>query len=660
MEAMKKQFYNVYGKSINEDILRTQDSTSTSSSLVVTKDKYNKIVQALQLYPTTKKRDQFMKNCFNRFSLGSNLEDNCLFRKVVIKPTNGSNDSPSIKLRKVIWYEKFFDVIHEAHISVSHSIYSRTHKVLIDSNWWGMPENAMKVYISLCPECLSTSRPPVAETLNPLKMIISNTIGKRAQMDLIDYRRRACLGYRWILRLVDHHSGFAHVAPLKRKTAKQTGRALVKILSSACIPEILQSDNGSEFLGKCIYYVKEFFKTINIIKGRPRRPNEQGSVERGNADFKKALLKWEQEYPDEKWPLVGIYVVNKNINTRPAQNKANRSAYEVYYGKVASATTGYILSSELLKSATTEYAISSIQDLMDVIQLKDPNVLIPLDVMHALIRDADTVYELEARLREDAMRTKDYDDYEQLDVDKKLQEIVHLYADKVMERAAEQAAVDDSKPAAVSPLIKVEGRPSRQRVPRKVFTMTEDSPCRKRIRLEVKEAKEKQAEKVNALRRKKVGALQRKEILDVGDICTVSTQFLKKTYFPYLPVMITAVNTKPGDVNVYNVASKHGYIRGTFMRDDLIHHKNYTAQILNYSTEVEGFKKNLSLQKACDELALGTSCNCSGDCSKNARCSCKAAGTFCTSLCHSGRGKNRKCTLLEDLCCSEPDDDVEE
>jgi hypothetical protein len=96
------------------------------------------------------------------------------------------------------------------------------------------------------------------------------------------------------------------------------------------------------------------------------------------------------------------------------------------------------------------------------------------------------------------------------------------------------------------------------------------------------------------------------------------------------------------------------------MRDDLIHHKNYTAQILNYSTEVEGFKKNLSLQKACDELALGTSCNCSGDCSKNARCSCKAAGTFCTSLCHSGRGKNRKCTLLEDLCCSEPDDDVEE
>jgi hypothetical protein len=79
-------------------------------------------------------KDQFMKNCFNSFSLGSNLEDNCLFRKVVIKPTNGSNDSPGVKLKRGIWYEKFFDIIHETHISVSHSIYSRTHKTIIDSN----------------------------------------------------------------------------------------------------------------------------------------------------------------------------------------------------------------------------------------------------------------------------------------------------------------------------------------------------------------------------------------------------------------------------------------------------------------------------------------------------------------------------------------------
>jgi hypothetical protein len=84
----------------------------------------------------------------------------------------------------------------------------------------------------------------------------------------------------------------------------------------------------------------------------------------------------------------------------------------VYYGKVASATTGYILSSELLNSATTEHAINAVQDLMEVVQLKDPNVLIMLEEMHALIRDAGRVYEEEAKLREHALKTKDFDDYE--------------------------------------------------------------------------------------------------------------------------------------------------------------------------------------------------------------------------------------------------------
>jgi hypothetical protein len=94
----------------------------------------------------------------------------------------------------------------------------------------------------------------------------------------------------------------------------------------------------------------------------------------------------------------------------------------VYYGKVASATTGYILSSDLLQSATTEYALNSIQDLMDVAQLKDPNVLITLEEMHALIRDADSVYEQETKSRRRAMQTKDFDEYEQFEVDRHLQE----------------------------------------------------------------------------------------------------------------------------------------------------------------------------------------------------------------------------------------------
>jgi hypothetical protein len=63
------------------------------------------------------------------------------------------------------------------------------------------------------------------------------------------------------------------------------------------------------------------------VKAKPHRPNEQGSVEQGNAEFKKALQKWIAGNPEEKWPLIGMYVVNAQINIRPTDNKATRSAY---------------------------------------------------------------------------------------------------------------------------------------------------------------------------------------------------------------------------------------------------------------------------------------------------------------------------------------------
>jgi hypothetical protein len=103
--------------------------------------------------------------------------------------------------------------------------------------WWGLPENAIQVYIKLCPDCLRSQKPPIVEQMNPLKMMISNTIGCRAQMDLIDFRSKPDRGYCWILRYVDHHSGFAHVACMKRKTSELVGQALVKIMSTAVIPK---------------------------------------------------------------------------------------------------------------------------------------------------------------------------------------------------------------------------------------------------------------------------------------------------------------------------------------------------------------------------------------------------------------------------------------
>jgi len=43
-------------------------------------------------------------------------------------------------------------------------------------------------------------------------MIYSPEFGHRAQIDLIDMTTKSVYGYKYILRYVDHLSGFAHVA----------------------------------------------------------------------------------------------------------------------------------------------------------------------------------------------------------------------------------------------------------------------------------------------------------------------------------------------------------------------------------------------------------------------------------------------------------------
>ena len=56
---------------------------------------------------------------------------------------------------------------------------------------------------------------------------------------------------------------------------------------------------------------------------------------------------------------------------------------------------------------------------------------------------------------------------------------------------------------------------------------------------DIVQKKVKQAEKANRLRRTKAVKYSRKDPLEVGDICTVSTQGLKKIYVPHLPVFVT-------------------------------------------------------------------------------------------------------------------------
>ena len=141
----------------------------------------------------------------------------------------------------VTTYEQVFDVILEAHNKLSHASDVRKNKKCIneDLGYYGVPEQAVQCFIDTCPtvsvvlfhifcekhsatvrtnlnsklpQCLSNIVLTKAKQ-QPLRMIMSQRVGSRFQMDLIEMP--PFQGWRHILRVVDHLSLYGFVAPLK-------------------------------------------------------------------------------------------------------------------------------------------------------------------------------------------------------------------------------------------------------------------------------------------------------------------------------------------------------------------------------------------------------------------------------------------------------------
>ena len=82
-------------------------------------------------------------------------------------------------------------------------------------------------------------------------------------------------------------------------------------------PNILQSDNGLEFVATVITELKPIWTDLLIIHGRPRHPQSQGCIERANGDIAIKLGKWIQENQkgwSSGFPLV-VYGKNTTVSS---------------------------------------------------------------------------------------------------------------------------------------------------------------------------------------------------------------------------------------------------------------------------------------------------------------------------------------------------------
>ena len=96
-------------------------------------------------------------------------------------------------------------------------------------------------------------------------------------------------------------------------------------------PRLLQSDNGKEFTAQVIKDLKIMWPGLIIINGRPRHPQSQGLVERGNSTLCEILGKFMQDRNTSQWvSCLGPTIYS--MNTSIAQG-IKHTPFEVVYGQ---------------------------------------------------------------------------------------------------------------------------------------------------------------------------------------------------------------------------------------------------------------------------------------------------------------------------------------
>jgi transposase InsO family protein len=100
-------------------------------------------------------------------------------------------------------------------------------------------------------------------------------------IDVSDYEKTNC-GHKWLLTIIDVHSKYSWVFPLKTKTGKEVVEKLEDLFHLYTgPPKIIQCDNGKEFCNSHMLQMAEEFKIV-LKHSRPRHPQANGQIERFN------------------------------------------------------------------------------------------------------------------------------------------------------------------------------------------------------------------------------------------------------------------------------------------------------------------------------------------------------------------------------------------
>jgi hypothetical protein len=229
--------------------------------------------------------------------------------------------------RRIVVVESYFVVLKDIHLKTGHGARDKMRHEMKEHFDW-IPFHVIDIFLQCCASCAvrKSCKQPVVPTA-----IVSVGFLTRLQIDLIDFRTRPDNDFQWILHCRDHYSKYSWAHALKSKEAEPIANYLSSLFYQFGPCKILQSDNGREFTANVIKNLKNVWPGLTIINGRPRHPESQGLVERGNATLCQVLGKFMEDKGTTHWTgclLPAVYSMNTSL-----ARGVSMTPYEVVFGQ---------------------------------------------------------------------------------------------------------------------------------------------------------------------------------------------------------------------------------------------------------------------------------------------------------------------------------------
>ncbi len=196
-----------------------------------------------------------------------------------------------------------------------------------DGHTWAQRSEHVSKYIDACTPCLQNKI--YKKGYHPLQSISAAFPGDKVQVDTIGPLLDSNRGNTYVLLWLDIHSSYVILRAMMDKSAATVARTLVPIMCEHGFPQVLQTDQGTEYVNTTLEEVVKQAPTEHLVS-RPYQPKVLGANERSHRDLLPLLRKFVEQNPGNWCSRLPFVQMGHNLRTS-RRHKSPR--FNVYFGR---------------------------------------------------------------------------------------------------------------------------------------------------------------------------------------------------------------------------------------------------------------------------------------------------------------------------------------